>query len=180
MAQRPGIMLYFSVRPALKRLSAEQKGQLFDAILDYGECGLLPDFDGVLGVCWDFIQPMIDKDAENYREKCDKAKKAVETRWAKKGDTDVYERISPNTEHTNNNNNSNDNSNHKDNFNSMAKTNTDTMSAAAGVKGNCDNSAIRRDGASAPPATGDFDFDELDFEEKRRIALQRIAESFGD
>lgn len=25
MAKRPGIMLYFSVRPALKRLSAEQK-----------------------------------------------------------------------------------------------------------------------------------------------------------
>lgn len=105
MAQRPGIMLYFSVRPALKRLSAEQKGQLFDAILDYGESGLLPDFDGVLGVCWDFIQPMIDKDAENYREKCDKAKKAVETRWAKKAYTDVYERIPPDTEHTNNNTN---------------------------------------------------------------------------
>lgn len=103
MAQRPGIMFYFSIRPALKRLNAEQKGQLFDAILDYGESGLLPDFDGVLGVCWDFIQPMIDKDAETYREKCDKAKKAVETRWAREKDTDVYERIPPNTEHTNNN-----------------------------------------------------------------------------
>ena len=50
MAKRPGIMLYFSVRPALKRLSAEQKGLLYDAILDYGESGLLPEFDGVLGV----------------------------------------------------------------------------------------------------------------------------------
>lgn len=99
MAQRPGVMLYFSVRPALKRLSTEQKGRLFDAILDYGESGLLPDFDGVLGVCWDFIQPMIDKDAEAYREKCDKAKRAVETRWAREKDTCVYERIPPNAEH---------------------------------------------------------------------------------
>lgn len=94
-------MLYFSVRPALKRLSAEQKGRLFDAILDYGESGLLPDFDGVLGVCWDFIQPMIDKDAVSYNEKCDKARKAINVRWAKGNDTDVYERIQPNTEHTN-------------------------------------------------------------------------------
>lgn len=103
-------MLYFSIRPALKRLSAEQKGQLFDAILDYGEGGVLPDFDGVLGVCWDFIQPMIDRDAESYREKCDKARKAIETRWGRERDTDVYERIQPNTEHTNTNSKGNNNS----------------------------------------------------------------------
>ena len=106
MTKKPGVMLYFSVRPALKRLSAEQKGSLFDAILDYGESGLLPDFDGVLGVCWDFIQPMIDKDAVTYSEKCDKARKAINARWAKGSDTDVYERIQPNTEHTSYNLNS--------------------------------------------------------------------------
>ena len=166
MAQRPGVMLYFSVRPALKRLNAEQKGQLFDAILDYGESGLLPDFDGVLGVCWDFIQPMIDKDAEAYREKCDKAKKAVETRWAREKNTDVYERIPPNTEHTNNNNNSN----HKDNSksNSMAKANTATISAAVGVKG-CPVDADIREVAFAPS-----DADEIDFEEKKRRAIERF------
>lgn len=171
MAQRPGVMLYFSVRPALKRLSTEQKGRLFDAILDYGESGLLPDFDGVLGVCWDFIQPMIDKDAEAYQEKCDKAKKAVETRWAREKDTDVYERIPPNTEHTNNNSNHN----HKDNFNSnsMSIANTNTMSAAAGVKGRPQDADIR-EVAFAPSDT-----DELDFETKRQIALQRMRESYG-
>ena len=131
MAQRPGIMFYFSIRPALKRLNAEQKGQLFDAILDYGESGLSPDFDGVLGVCWDFIQPMIDKDAETYREKCDKAKKAVETRWAREKDTDVYERIPPNTEHTNNSTNSKGNSNSKP----ITMANTDTISAVGGIRG---------------------------------------------
>ena len=167
MAQRPGIMLYFSVRPALKRLNAEQKGQLFDAILDYGESGLLPDFDGVLGVCWDFIQPMIDKDAEAYRGKCDKAKRAVETRWAREKDTDVYARIPPNTEHTNNN------TNYKNNFNSnsITKANTDTMFAAAGIKG-CPVDADTREVAFAPSDT-----DEIDFEMKRKIALQRMQES---
>lgn len=51
MAERPGVMLYFSLRFALKRLSYEEKGILFDAILDYGETGALPELDGVLGVC---------------------------------------------------------------------------------------------------------------------------------
>ena len=83
MADRPGIMIYFSFHSALKRLSYEEKGVLFDAILDYGETGALPELDGVLGVCWDFIQPVIDKDAEAYRRKCERAKKSVEARWAK-------------------------------------------------------------------------------------------------
>ena len=83
MADRPGVMIYFSFHYALKRLSNEEKGVLFDAILDYGETGTLPEFDGVLGVCWDFIQPMLDKDAEAYRKKCERAKKSVETRWAR-------------------------------------------------------------------------------------------------
>lgn len=164
MAQRPGVMLYFSVRPALKRLSTEQKGRLFDAILDYGESGLLPDFDGVLGVCWDFIQPMIDKDAEAYREKCDKAKRAVETRWAREKDTCVYERIPPNAEHTNNNTNSKSNNNSKP----IAIANTDTMSAAAGIKG-CPVDADIREVAFVPSDT-----DEIDFEEKKRRAIGRF------
>lgn len=83
MADRPGIMIYFSFHSALKRLSYEEKGVLFDAILDYGETGALPELDGVLGVCWDFIQPVIDKDAEAYRRKCERAKKSVEARWAR-------------------------------------------------------------------------------------------------
>ena len=80
-------MLYFSVRPALRRLSLEEKGTLLDAILNYGERGVLPELNGVLGVCWDFIQPMIDKDAEAYHKKCEQAKKSVEARWAKEKGT---------------------------------------------------------------------------------------------
>lgn len=83
VADRPGVMVYFSLRPALKRLNMEEKGRLFDAILDYGQTGALPELEGVLGVCWDFIQPMIDKDAEAYRQKCERAKKSVEARWAR-------------------------------------------------------------------------------------------------
>ena len=97
------MLIYFSLRPAIKRLTLEEKGALFEAILDYAQSGVYPDFDGVLGICWDFVQPLIDADGENYRVKCENAKKAIEARWAKEKSTQVYERIQTNTEHTNNN-----------------------------------------------------------------------------
>ena len=107
MKERPGVLLYFSLRPAIKRLTLEEKGAPFEEILDYAQSGVYPDFDGVLGICWDFVQPLIDADGEAYRDKCEKAKKAIETRWAKEKSTQEYERIQTNTEHTNNNSNSN-------------------------------------------------------------------------
>lgn len=86
MPQRPGVMLFFDVRPALKRLTIEERGQLFEAILDYGELGLLPDFEGGLGIVWDFIQPRIDQDAERYADKVLKNKYSAYVREAKKAD----------------------------------------------------------------------------------------------
>lgn len=84
MSQRPGVMLFFDVRPALKRLTVEERGRLFEAILDYGELGLLPDFEGGLGIVWDFIQPRIDQDAARYADRVLKNKHSVYTREAKK------------------------------------------------------------------------------------------------
>jgi len=63
---KPGVMFYFDIRPCLKRLSTEEKGLLFEAILDYSEHGLEPDFDGMVGVAWDFIRPGIDRDSDRY------------------------------------------------------------------------------------------------------------------
>lgn len=63
---KPGVMVYFDIRPCIARLSLSEKGQLFDAILDYAENGVEPEIDGGLGVAWDFIRPRIDKDSERY------------------------------------------------------------------------------------------------------------------
>lgn len=135
--KRPGVMLYFNFRPGLRRLSVEEKGLLFDAILDYGESGMQPEFDGVLGVVWDFIEPMIDADAEAYSQKCEKASQAVKTRWARsKENTDAYDRIPENTNvssrirnipNTNTNTNTNaiqiqNNTNTKDNIEPPAES----------------------------------------------------------
>lgn len=80
---RPGIMLYFDVRPCLKRLTMEQQGELFNAILDFGENGVVPSFDGVIGVAWDFIMPRLVRDNERYEKTVSARRAAAQSRWDK-------------------------------------------------------------------------------------------------
>lgn len=63
---RPGIMIYFEVRKPLAWLPDDEKGRLFDAILEYGETGKEPDFEGMLAMAWSFIQPKLDRDQNEY------------------------------------------------------------------------------------------------------------------
>lgn len=81
---KPGVMFYFNLRPCIKRLSVEEKGQLFEAILDYGELGVVPDVDGALGVAWDFVQQHIDFDSAQYDRKVLQKRYAVFVREIKK------------------------------------------------------------------------------------------------
>lgn len=93
--KRPGVQLYFEIKPTLKRLTNEQKGMLLDAILDYGEFGILPTFDDdlALAITWDFIRPRIDADGERYRQSCEQKRKAANTRWGKSDNAPASERI---------------------------------------------------------------------------------------
>ena len=86
---KPGVMLYFDVRPCLKRLSAEEKGRLFEAILEYGENGEDPGFEGMLGIAWDFIQPSIDRDSDRYALQVSQKRYAAFVRDAKKKGVEV-------------------------------------------------------------------------------------------
>ena len=76
--QKPGVMLYFELRPSLRRLA------LYDAIMDYGEWGVVPDFTGKLAVAWDFVQPKLDRDDDNYARKSQVRRYAVYIRESKK------------------------------------------------------------------------------------------------
>jgi hypothetical protein len=42
------------------------KGRLLVAMLEYGQCGKQPQFDGMLALAWGFVKPKIDKDSEEY------------------------------------------------------------------------------------------------------------------
>lgn len=63
---RPGMMIYFEIRKPLSWLPNAEKGQLFDAILEYGETGAEPAFEGMLAMAWSFIQPKLDRDQTEY------------------------------------------------------------------------------------------------------------------
>ena len=87
MAERPGIMIYFDMVEPLKRLDHIGKGRLFEAMLNYGQYGEIPDFDGdgMLLMAWEFILPKLNADERSYRKKvikntyssyCNKAKRS--------------------------------------------------------------------------------------------------------
>lgn len=63
---RPGIMLYFDILEPIKVLPDADKGRLLVAMLEYGQRGVVPDFDGMLALAWGFVKPKIDKDEAEY------------------------------------------------------------------------------------------------------------------
>ena len=65
---RPGIMLYFDILEPIKVLPDADKGRLLVAMLEYGQSGTAPEFDGMLALAWGFVKPKIDKDSEEYNK----------------------------------------------------------------------------------------------------------------
>ena len=65
---RPGIMLYFDILEPIKVLPDADKGRLLVAMLEYGQRGIVPEFDGMLALAWGFVKPKIDKDSEEYNK----------------------------------------------------------------------------------------------------------------
>ena len=87
---RPGIMLYFETLRAIKVLPLEDIGRLTLAMLEYGEEGIDPEFDGMLALAWGFVKPKLDKDKEEYERTILKRQYATYCRDRKKrGEPDV-------------------------------------------------------------------------------------------
>ena len=77
MAERPGVVVYFEIEPALQLLNDAQRGRLFTGMLEYARYGVLPAFgDPLLEMAWNFVKPSIDRDAERYAKSCHQKKLA--------------------------------------------------------------------------------------------------------
>lgn len=63
---RPGIMLYFDILEPIRVLPDADKGRLLVAMLEYGQRGVVPEFDGMLSLAWGFVKPNLDRDGEAY------------------------------------------------------------------------------------------------------------------
>ena len=87
---RPGIMLYFDILEPIKVLPDADKGRLLVAMLEYGQTGVVPVFDGMLALAWGFVKPKIDKDSEEYNRTVLKRQYATFCRdRKKKGEPDI-------------------------------------------------------------------------------------------
>lgn len=83
-SSKPGVMIYFDIRRQVERLSDEQRGKLFTAILDFAELGKEPMLDDMTGMCFDGLRPRIEKDGKKYEDKVQKSKYAVYVRETEK------------------------------------------------------------------------------------------------
>jgi hypothetical protein len=59
-------MLYFDILEPIRVLPDSDKGRLLVAMLEYGQDGIVPEFDGMLALAWGFVKPKIDRDSAEY------------------------------------------------------------------------------------------------------------------
>lgn len=172
---KPGVMFYFEIRPCIKRLSLEEKGALFEAILDYGEYGTLPEVDGVLGVAWDFIRPRIDLDSGRYDDKVTQSKYAVAVREAKKKGLQVpsFEQWQASSQDNSNQALSDDSErypNSKPNSNSESNSNSKSIS----------NSTSKEYKAGKPPAPARQKYGSFGWVRLTQEEYNRLLTDFGE
>ena len=112
---KKSFLLYIDSYDAIKDLSTEQKGLLFDAIFIKQIENEVTINDPVVKMAFNFIQNQISRDKEKYKTTCEKNRENINKRWSRKSTTE-YDRIRPNTKHTDNDND-NDNDSDNDNVN---------------------------------------------------------------
>lgn len=85
MGKRPGIMVYFDILDALEDYNTEEAGQLFLAMLRYGDTGELPEFtDRGMRTLWISTKRKLDMDNLRYERTCSNRRYSTYVREAKK------------------------------------------------------------------------------------------------
>ena len=92
------IQLYYTYREVISKLSYEEKGMLFDAILDYGEHGKMPTLIGRADIVFPTFAMLIDRDKVAYADKCRRMKDNAEKRWHADGCKSMQEEEKENKE----------------------------------------------------------------------------------
>lgn len=83
---------YHSYLARLAKLSDQEVGRLFRALLQYSATGERPELTGRESVAFDFIQYDIDQARENFETRCKKQRENIQKRWDT-NDTTEYDGI---------------------------------------------------------------------------------------
>ena len=78
------IMLFTEQRDAIGYLTDEEAGQMFKAIYDYADEGVVPTFSGPMMSVFAMIRSQIDRSRDAYKEKCLKNSANARKRYASK------------------------------------------------------------------------------------------------
>lgn len=61
---------FYTYRDRIKKLTDEEVGRLFRALMEYGETGIAKELDGREAIAFDFIAEDIDRAKDKYNETC--------------------------------------------------------------------------------------------------------------
>lgn len=80
---KESFVLYTSQYEAVRELSLEQKGMLFDAVFQYAITGNMPTVeDKEVKIAFGFIRLQMERNSERYAEVCEKRRAAANKRWS--------------------------------------------------------------------------------------------------
>ena len=83
---------YQSYIKQCKGLSDGELGRLFRALLEYSASGKVPELNGRESVAFDFMSANIDRDAESYKDTCNRNRENISKRYERiRANTTVYE-----------------------------------------------------------------------------------------
>lgn len=87
---------YHSYFKKCEKLTDQELGRLFRALLKYSTTGERQELAGRESIAFDFIADDIDRAKDNYSDQCEKNRKNIQKRYNNEPTT-VYDRIRPNT-----------------------------------------------------------------------------------
>nr|DAV46971.1 MAG TPA: hypothetical protein [Caudoviricetes sp.] len=83
---------YHSYIKQCKGLSDGELGRLFRALLEYSASGKVPELNGRESVAFDFMSANIDRDAESYKDTCNRNRENISKRYERiRANTTIYE-----------------------------------------------------------------------------------------
>lgn len=110
MKDKRGMVIFYDIIEQLEPLTDSEFRQVISAILRYDRTGEEPEINGAARLAFNFIKPSIDRQNEEYRQKCEKNAASIRAYWERKNAakstdkpeqkttvTPEYERIQTNT-----------------------------------------------------------------------------------
>ena len=85
MGNKPGVMIYFDTVPVMRMMSHKELGQLFLAIMEYGQNETEPKLTGKAEILWPLIRQRLENDDYRYEQTVMKRRYAAYTRWERQG-----------------------------------------------------------------------------------------------